>query len=190
MEILHNIAVIKFNMDSWLIYLLSGLILLLIVISIILFHIRNARNLIRVEWKKLWLLLYRRHNLLPNFLETFKHFFPAEKKIFQEIIGLKNQAAFLNEPGSEKMHAELNLSLKLAEIIEKCRSSQAILVDTNFLELRQELKENAHKIDGELVAYNNKIRQFNLFLEKAHIKPLVIIFRVKKEAIFEFEAGF
>lgn len=177
-------------MESWLIGLISGLILLVVGLAIVLFHIRNARNLVMVEWKKLWLLLYHRHNLLPNFLQTFKHFFPNEKKIFAEMIELKNAAAFLKNPDNEKLHAELDLSLKLSEIMEKCRGSQAILVDTNFLELRQELKENAHKIDEELVNYNNKIRHFNTFLDKPYIKPLVAIFRIKKEQIFEFEAGF
>lgn len=175
-------------MDSWLITLVSVLILLLLLVSIVLFHVRSSRNLIYLEWKKLWLLLYHRHNLLPNFLETFKTFFPGEVNKIQELINSKNTAAVLNSAGNEKMRAELDLSLKLSEIMQLCNTSKDILVDTNFLELRQELKENAENIETEIVAYNTRVRSFNDFLKK--IKPFAFIFRIKSEQIFEFEAGF
>lgn len=175
-------------MDSWPVTFFSVLILLILAVTIMLFHVKNARNLIAIEWKKLWLLLYHRHNLLPNFLETFKSFFPGEVKILREIIDLKNTAAVINKAGNEKMHAELNLSLKLTEVMQLCHNSKAVLVDTNFLELQQELRENAQKIEIEISQYNEKVRTFNRFMQK--IKLFAILFRLKKEQIFEFEAGF
>lgn len=177
-------------MESWIIALGSSLILIVLTISIVLFHVKNDRKVVETVWQKLWLQLYYRHNLLPNFLETFKTFFPQEKKIFQELIALKSEASILKQPDSKKLHAELNISFKMAEIMNKCENNSLILADTNFLELKQNLKENVMKIDEELVKYNNAVREFNSFLNRFYISPLVVIFRLKKETIFEFEAGY
>lgn len=147
------------------------------------------RKTVKFEWYNLWLLLYNRHNLLPNFLETFKTFFPDQQKLLTEIIELKNKAAYIKNAGTEKFQAELNLSFKLRDVAHLCQSSKAILVDTNFLGLRQEFKENTLKIEEEMKIYNQKVRNFNAFLEKFYLRPLVVIFNLKRESIFEFEAG-
>ncbi len=176
-------------MDSWIVTLFSVFILLILALTIVLFHASNMRKAVKAEWQNLWLLLYNRHNLLPNFLETFKSFFPDQKVILAEIIELKNKAAYIKNASTEKFRAELELSLKLSDVAQLCNGSKAILVDTNFLGLRQEFKENTLKIEEEMNVYNKKVRSFNAFLEKFYLKPLVLIFRLKREQIFEFEAG-
>jgi len=176
-------------MEDYLIFLLSLSIILILFVSVVLYQAKKMREVIAARWRDVWLLLYHRHNLLPNLLETFRGFFPHEKGVFQELIVLKDKATHLNDPNLEKLQIELELSIKLAQLMEKSLNSKEMVKDTNFLELKYELKGNALKTEGALALYNEKIREYNKFLAKAFFRPVAVGFRLNGRHIFEYEAG-
>lgn len=174
-------------METYLVVSVGLVIVLIVVLSIIYSHVKNLAAMLDKHWQNLWLLLYRRHNLVPNLLETFRRFFPDEKKIIEELVGLKAKAAVLSKPNLDKLHAEFDLSKKIAELMDVAKKSQDIMTDTNFLELSHELKQNSYKVEGALSIYNDHIRNYNAFIERGFMKAVVPILRLKRLKIFEYE---
>ncbi|MFA5029184.1 MAG: LemA family protein [Patescibacteria group bacterium] len=133
--------------------------------------------------------LKRRHDLIPNLVETVKGYAKHEQETLQKVIEARNAAM---KPGAnleEKAKAENALSATLKSIFALAESYPDLKANQNFLQLQDELADTENKIQAARRFYNGNVRDFNI---KIQIFPNNLIGNAlgfKEFAFFETEAG-
>ncbi len=116
-------------------------------------------NLIRESWANIDVQLKRRHDLIPNLVETVKAYAAHEQAVFDRVIAARNSAI----TGGPKEETELAQSVnKLLAISE---SYPVLRSNTAFLELQHELSETEDRIAAARRFYNANIRDFNVLCQ-------------------------
>ena len=83
---------------------------------------------------------------------------------------------------------QLNISNSLHDLWAFGGKFPALHKDTNFLFFFMEFKQLNEEIEVLLERHNASVRHYNKQLSFVVFLPLVAVFRLKKEKIFEFEA--
>lgn len=75
-------------------YILLLIILLLVIIFIVLFNrLIRYKNLMREAWSGIDVQLKRRHDLIPNIVESVKGYMQHERQLFEDITNLRAKVA-------------------------------------------------------------------------------------------------
>lgn len=85
-------------------YLIALLIVLLIIAWLILIYNRLVKLRILTEqaWADVDVQLKRRHDLIPNLVETVKGYASHERKTLEEVVKLRNVATSATSPQEKK----------------------------------------------------------------------------------------
>ncbi|MEO0367472.1 MAG: LemA family protein [Pseudomonadota bacterium] len=161
----------------------TGTILLLIFIGIIVFGITlynrlvAARNQYKNAFAQIDVQLTRRHDLIPNLVETAKAYMAHEKDTLEAVITARNAAVTgLNNAKSDPANsdamrelgsAESGLSGALGRLFALAESYPDLKANENMMQLSEELTTTENKVafarqafnDGVMI-YNNLIEQF------------------------------
>jgi Uncharacterized conserved protein len=122
------------------------LIPLIIFISIILWLIFTYNKLVRLRimteqaWSDVDVQLKRRHDLIPNLVETVKGYATHERKTLEEVIKLRN-TAISAKTTEEKIEAENMLTQALRQLFALAENYPDLKASVNFQALQNELAE-------------------------------------------------
>jgi len=126
--------------------------------------------------------LKRRHDLIPNLIETVKGYASHEKDVFLKVTEARTQA--INAQGvDQKAKAENVLSDTLKSIFAVAENYPELKASQNFLQLQDELSDTENKIQAARRFYNGNVRDFNTKIE---IFPNSLIANLLKFQAFEF----
>ncbi|MBN1779000.1 MAG: LemA family protein [Candidatus Buchananbacteria bacterium] len=140
------IAVIIF----WLIAVFNGLI--------------KLKNRTKEAFSDIDVQLKRRHDLIPNLIETVKGYATHEKEVFEKVTEARTKA--INAQGIEaKGEAENALSNTLKSIFAVAENYPDLKASQNFLQLQDELSDTENKIQAARRFYNGNVRDFNTKIE-------------------------
>lgn len=179
-------------MDN-IIFIGIGIAIILIFLgSISVIHIRTMRDEINIKWYNLAEKLQYRQDLIPNLIETIRLKMPEEKKseyeqIIQKVILIRAKAGMNSNPGSEKMADEHALSDSIKQLFDLSIGNTALAQNTNFLELKKEIKDIEKNLEEMSSKYNEKVRHHNRAIRKFYNAIPAFIMRYSKKRIFEFE---
>ena len=148
--------------------------IILAIIAIIIFAIIAMYNgLIRLKvrvdeaWSDIDVQLKRRHDLIPNLVETVKGYAAHEQGTFDKVIQARNQAMQAQAGGDNKAlaQAENMLSGTLKSLFALSEAYPDLKANQNFLELQRELTDTEDKIQASRRFYNGNVRDFNTKLQ-------------------------
>ncbi len=123
-------------------------------------RIKRLKNLMRESWADIDVQLKRRHDLIPNLVETVKGYAAHETQTFTAVIEARNRAVSSGAVSDEKeMVHNVNRLLAVSEAYPDLRSN------TNFLALQQELINTEDRIAAARRFYNANVRDFNILIE-------------------------
>lgn len=166
----------------------SAVVLLLVLWVIVgVRHLRGLRRGIREEWEILDEGLRKRHDILPNLIETVSRFSTDQESLLQKMIDERAKAAREYGTGGKKIEYEHYLSKTIDKVIDLGRSVVELSKDTNFLELRKEINDLEQNIEQKSKKYNGMVRYYNRHRSWILLWPLAAIFRFGVENIFEIE---
>jgi len=118
------------------------------------------RNRARNAWADIDVQLKRRHDLVPNLVETVKGYAAHEKGVFEDVARLRARAAEL-----EKMHergeAEADLAGAIRSLFAVAESYPELRADRNFRDLQAQLAEIEDHIQYARRYYNAVVRDLN-----------------------------
>lgn len=141
-------------------------IILIVVAAIILWLIFVFNSLIRLKnrvqeaFSDIYVQLKRRHDLIPNLMETVKGYATHEKQLLEEVTKARTNA--INAQGVEaKGQAENMLSQALKSIFAVAENYPDLKASQNFLQLQDELSDTENKIQAARRFYNGNARDFN-----------------------------
>ena len=144
--------------------------ILIIVAAVILWLISIFNRLIRLKnrvkeaFSDIDVQLKRRHDLIPNLVETVKGYATHEKELFEKVTTARANA--VNAKGvEEKGKAENMLSQTLKSIFAVAENYPDLKASQNFLKLQDELSDTENKIQAARRFYNGNVRDFNTKIE-------------------------
>jgi LemA protein len=169
---------------------------ILIVIAVLAFAIIGMYNsLIRLKnrvseaWADIDVQLKRRHDLIPNLVETVKGYAAHEQGTFEKVTAARTAAMAAHESGDTKSQvaAENALSSTLKTIFALSENYPDLKANTNFLELQRELSDTENKIQAARRFYNGNVRDFNTKLQVFPTNIMAGMLNFKSFEYFEIE---
>ena len=144
-----------------------GTILFFVVLAVLALWVIGAYNrLIALKnqvvngWKQIDVQLKRRHDLIPNLVETVKGAMNFEKSTLEAVITARNRA--VNASGvKETAAAEGQLTQALGRFFALSESYPELKSNQNVLQLQEELTGTENRIGFARQAYNDVATHYN-----------------------------
>lgn len=149
----------EYNMGPVLILLgfLAVLVLWFVSIYNSLVHLRNY---VDNAWAQIDVQLKRRHDLIPNLIETVKGYMGHERGTLEAITKARADAMTAKGP-AQAGQAEAALSGALRGLMVNVERYPDLKASQNFLALQEELSSTENKISFARQAYNDSVTRYN-----------------------------
>jgi len=135
--------------------LLLGIIFVLIRNSII-----GSRNRVDEAWSGIDVQLKRRHDLVPNLVETVKGYATHEQQTFTRVTEARAEAMKAGTVEATQT-AEAKLSGALADLRAVSEQYPNLRATENFQELQRNLNEIEDEIQASRRIYNSNVQSYN-----------------------------
>jgi LemA protein len=120
----------------------------------------RLRNQARNAWSQIDVQLKRRHDLIPNLVETAKGYMQHEAETLEKVIAARNMAVGANGPRQQGM-AEGALGAALTGFFGVVERYPDLKANQNFLALQEELSSTENRIGFARQAYNDAATTYN-----------------------------
>ena len=164
-------------------------VLVLLILSII--GIYNAlirlRNQVNNAWSQIDVQLKRRHDLIPNLVETAKGYMKHERETFEEITKARSQAMGAKTV-ADASKAEGTLGGALSRFMLVVENYPDLKANQNFLAVQEELTSTENKISFARQSYNDQVLFFNNKIQMFPSSIIANTFNFGKRDFFEIEA--
>ncbi len=161
---------------------MTGMLIFLgIIVALILFIISiynrlvAGRNRYKNAFAQIDVQLTRRHDLIPNLVETAKGYMSHERETLEAVInarnaavnGLKNAAKDPSDPEAMKQlaQAEQGLSGALGRLFALSEAYPDLKANENMMQLSEELTTTENKVAFARQAYNDSVMDYNTLRE-------------------------
>lgn len=151
----------------------------------------RQRNLVQESWRQVDVELTRRHDLIPNLVETVKGYATQERTVLQSVTEARAAAVTASQSAASGVAAQaqaentlgraLNGLFAVAENYPDLKSSQ------NFLALQQQLAETEDRIAAGRRFYNSNVRALNTRIEAFPSSFIGWLFNFRKADYFEVD---
>ena len=166
-----------------------GMIILLIVVALLAFWLVGAynslvglRNQVANAWKQIDVQLKRRHDLIPNLVNTVKGAMQFERETLEAVVAARNYAITAQASGSvaQTAAAEQQLTGALSRLLAVVEAYPQLKATGNVAQLQEELTSTENKIafarqlyNDTATLYNTKQQQFptSMVAGMAHAQP-------------------
>src|SRR3954453_14301933 len=140
--------------------LLAGLIYILARNGII-----RLRNQCDEAWSGIDVQLKRRHDLIPNLVESVKGYASHERETFEKVTQARAAAMQASGP-AEASKAESQLTAALGGLRVVAEQYPQLRATENFQQLQRQLSELEDEIQASRRIYNSNVQQFNTRIQQ------------------------
>jgi LemA protein len=148
----------------------------------------GLRNQVNNAWSQIDVQLKRRHDLIPNLVETCKGYMQHERGTFEAITNARAQAMGAKTV-SEAAKAEGALGEALSKFMLVVENYPELKANQNFLAVQEELASTENKIAFARQAYNDQTMFFNNRIQMFPSNIVAGIFSFTKRDFFEISAA-
>jgi len=162
------------------------LVVIVLVFGAIMIYNRlvGARNRVDESWSGIDVQLKRRHDLIPNLVNTVKGYAAHEKETFERVVNARARATSATSP-AEVIKAEGELSSALARLLAVSESYPELKANQNFLSLQEELTSTENRVAYARQFYNDSVTKLNTQIQTFPTVVIVGMFGFKEEPFFE-----
>lgn len=125
----------------------------------------RLRNLVQEAWRQIDVELHRRHDLIPNLVETVKGYATHERAVFEEVTAARAAAAAPGSSPAQQAAQENQLTAALGRLFAVAEAYPQLRAADNFLALQAELTNTEDRIAAGRRFYNANVRQLNTKVE-------------------------
>jgi LemA protein len=130
----------------------------------------RLKNIAKEAWAQIDVQLKRRHDLIPNLVETAKGYMKHERETLEAVIQARNAAvAATDDPkqGPAQVAAAENLLTGvLRQFFALSEAYPDLKANTNMLQVQEELTSTENRIAFARQHYNDSVRRYNTKLEQ------------------------
>lgn len=146
----------------------------------------RLRLLVREGFSGVDVQLKRRHDLVPNIVQTVKGYSSHERELFERVTELRSKLS--GSKFDEQMQSgESELSASLRNIFVLAEAYPELKADRNFLSLQQDLTTIEDQLQLARRYYNGTVRNYNTAIESFPNNVLAGLFNFKREPFFKVQ---
>ena len=167
-----------------------GIIFLVILVVIAVMLIGMYNNLVQsrvrcdMAWSDIDVQLKRRHDLIPNPVETVKGYAAHEKGTFENVAKFRSQAMQATTPEGKAL-AENQLSGALKSLFVVAESYPELKASEEFMRLQGSLSQTEDSIQNSRSYYNAVVRDLNTRIQEFPTNVLAGMFEFQGRQFFE-----
>ena len=147
----------------------------------------KLRNLVQEAWRQIDVELKRRHDLIPNLVETVKGYAAHERGTLEDVMKARSAAMAGGQSPAQQAQSEGLLSAALGRLIAVAEAYPDLKANQNFLALQQELTATEDRIAASRRYYNANVRELNTRVETVPSNMVAGIFNIERAEYFEVE---
>jgi len=147
-----------------------GFIVLLILVGLAIYGVMSfnrlvaLRNRVDSAWAQIDVQLKRRHDLIPNLVETVKGYAAHERETLERVVQARNIAVAAQGPQAQA-EAENALSGTLKTLFAVTEAYPELKANQNFLQLQEELTSTEDRIAYSRQFFNDSVQKLNTTIE-------------------------
>jgi LemA protein len=151
---------------GWIIGLIVVGVIVLVALGVVFWAIGLYNRLVRLResvragWSHIEVLLKRRHDLIPNLVETVKGYATHENETLEGVISARNGAVAATGVENQA-RAEGELTQALGRLFAVSEAYPDLKANQNFMQLQTELTDTENGIASQRQGYNNTVRSYN-----------------------------
>jgi LemA protein len=169
------------------------LIVVLAVLAVVAFAVIGIYNgLVRLNvqaanaWSDIDVQLKRRHDLIPNVVETVKGYASHERNTLEAVINARNKAVSVQTAGpAERGQAEGALTSALRGLFALSEAYPQLRAAENFGQLQQTLAEIEEAVQNARRYYNAVVRDLNTRVQQFPSNLVAGMFGFRNREFFE-----
>jgi LemA protein len=144
----------------------------------------TLRNQVQNGWKQIDVQLKRRHDLIPNLVNTVKGYMGFEQETLEKVIKARNAAASASgiQDSAEK---ENILSGALTRLFALAENYPTLKSNETVRQLQEELSSTENKISFARQFYNDIATKFNISQQTFPGNLIALLFRFQVAELFE-----
>jgi LemA protein len=151
----------------------------------------RQRNLVQESWRQVDVELNRRHDLIPNLVETVKGYAAQERTVLQAVTDARAAAVATSQATTagvaQQAQAESTLGRALGGLLAVAENYPDLKSSQNFLALQQQLAETEDRIAAARRFYNGNVRALNTRVEAFPSSLIASTCNFAKADYFEVE---
>src|SRR3981189_296054 len=144
----------------------------------------NGRNQLDNAWSQMEFQLKRRHDLIPNLVETVKGYAAHERGTFEAVTNARANAINAQSP-QDQAHAENVVRGTLKSLFAVAEAYPDLKANQNFLNLQEELTASEDKVAYARQYYNDSVLNYNTQIQKFPTVLLAGMFHFEKREFFD-----
>ncbi len=146
----------------------------------------RLRNALQNAWAQIDVQLKRRHDLVPNLVETVKGYATHERETLEKVTQARNIA--VNAKGvAERAEAENILTGTLKSLFAVAEAYPDLKANVNFLNLQEELTSTENKVAFSRQYYNDSVMNYNTRIEVFPTNVVANLFGFTRREFFEVQ---
>jgi len=171
------------------IIIIASVVAFLVVFVITIYNaLIRLRNQVDNSWSQIDVQLKRRHDLIPNLVETAKGYMQHERQTFEAITQDRSQAMGAKTV-AEASKAEGALGEALSKFMLVVENYPDLKANQNFLAVQEELTSTENKISFARQSYNDQVLFFNNKIQMFPSNIIANMFNFAKRDFFELETA-
>ena len=174
-------------MSSFLILL--GIVAVVIIAFVVMYNgLVQAKNSVKNAWSQIDVQLKRRHDLIPNLVETVKGYMKHERETLESVTKARQQAVDLsNASVADRAKIENFLSQTLKSLFAVSENYPDLKANQNFLGLQEEITTTENRVSFSRQAYNDEVLHLNNKTEMFPTNIIAGMFNFEQAEFFEIE---
>jgi LemA protein len=165
-----------------------GIVVLAVLYFIVAYNgIVGRRNRVDQAWSQISVQLERRHDLIPNLVETVKGYAAHERQTLEAVIQARNNAVQAQQQAgpAQQAQAENLLTGALRQLFALAEAYPDLKANQNFLNLQEELTSTEDRIAYARQFYNDSVQNFNTRIQTFPRNLIANMFNFQARQFFE-----
>ncbi|WBV61689.1 LemA family protein [Chryseobacterium camelliae] len=146
----------------------------------------KLKNLVQEAWSGIDVMLKKRHDLIPNLVETVKGYATHERETLENVTRARNQAVAAGSVAAKEA-AEKNLNQAMMNLFAVAEQYPDLKANANFQQLQAELTTIENDIEKSRRYYNGTARENNTLVESFPSNIVANMYKFEKVSYFELE---
>jgi LemA protein len=166
-----------------------GILAVLVVWFIAMYNsLVQGRIQVQNAWSQIDVQLKRRHDLIPNLVETAKGYVKHERGTLEAITQARSAAMQATGPASAAK-AEGTLTDALSKFFLVVENYPDLKANQNFLAVQEELSSTENKVGFARQFYNDQVLSYNTKVQRVPTNIVANMFNFKLNEFFQIEAA-
>ncbi len=170
--------------------MVAVIVIIVVIVLLVLLFVFSYNGLVRLRtrvddaWSQIDVQLKRRHDLIPNLVETVKGYAAHERETLDSVVQARNQAVSATGP-QQQGQAEGVLTQALGRLFALAEAYPNLKANTNFEQLQEELTATEDRVAYARQFYNDSVMSYNTKIQSIPSNIIAGMFNFTKREFFE-----